>query len=322
MDTIISHKADLDGIASAALLARLKIREGLPFMVLLKDYEDEENLIDSSILSISGNRILIVDISAEQRKFEGILERIRALKDSTISWIDHHPISEAKREALVSMNVGLDVDPAAPAAASMVYDRFYGHGDDPVAERLRNYAIQADTWKLADDEARRLVDLVAYYNYLDRANPIRPHLIGLVYCLATAGPERLLGSEYIVQLDLYRGMQAAAISALNGSVLRRKVGAYDIIFALSPDLLSGTIAADTLIRNNRADIVIVIKEGGGISFRRTREDVDLARLASLFGGGGHDYAAGARADLDSVDAGSFRALVERMSETMKKMLTP
>ena len=321
MDIIISHKADLDGIASAALLARHEIRENLPFLIFLKDYEDEENLIDSSLLNISDNRIMIVDVSGEQRKFGKILERIKALKHSTINWIDHHPISEANRRTLTSINVKMDVDPTAPAAASMVYDRFYKLGEDPVADRLLKYAIQADTWTLTDDEAKRLVELVAYYNYLDRTSFIRPHLIGLVYYLASTGTEQFIGEEYIVQLNLYQKMQALAISALKKSVRRRKIGGYNIIFALSPDQLSGTIAADTIIRGYRADIVIVIKESGAISFRRTRDDVDLASLASLFGGGGHDYAAGAKTDYNSVDLEKYEMILEHMSETMKKMLT-
>jgi oligoribonuclease NrnB/cAMP/cGMP phosphodiesterase (DHH superfamily) len=68
------------------------------------------------------------------------------------------------------------------------------------------------------------------------------------------------------------------------------------------DGYSGEIADRWRDRYTHAVFALYDRRGGGISFRRTPDcKVDLSRLASSFGGGGHEAAAGCEMEVPGPD---------------------
>ncbi|MEM4102123.1 MAG: hypothetical protein QXN78_01780, partial [Conexivisphaerales archaeon] len=73
LNIIISHKADLDGVASAALMMRKFIKSREPFMIFMRDYEDESEIIPSTLLGLSDCSVYISDISIMLKGFDEIV---------------------------------------------------------------------------------------------------------------------------------------------------------------------------------------------------------------------------------------------------------
>ena len=60
------------------------------------------------------------------------------------------------------------------------------------------------------------------------------------------------------------------------------------------------------------DLIVLIDASSRVSYRTTKEDVDLNEFASLFGGGGHKKAAGSRFSDDD-----RKQIVERYFKEIK-----
>ncbi len=310
LNIIISHKADLDGVASASLMIRKFLENNDSFMIFLRDYEDESEVIPSTLLNINDEcSIYISDISIMLKGFDKILEKISKI-NGRVLWTDHHEYSKENFDRLKELGVELLIDPAAPAAAILVAKRY--NINDEHSRRVVDMATQSDSWKIKEEKVMDLVNLIDYYNYLEKKTLQRPRLSALSYILAQEDIENVPPEDMSVIIKHYKQVKEKAFEKVLSNSTDTVIDGLRFRFALSPNIISGTQATDLLIKNFHADVYVAIKEDGGVSFRRGRDDIDLSKMAALFGGGGHAYAAGASLG-GKINDDKFRQVVAEMS---------
>lgn len=291
----ISHKSDFDGIASGALIVRYHLHyQPSQALILLKDYSDGANIVEETLYGLSPEKLYIADISTSFEQLGEVLERLKKVKPKEAIWFDHHPTNTLRE--VEGAGVKCNIRVGAPSTASVVFEKLYeerGIKDD-VASTITRMATDIDTWKFEIQGARDVVDLVAFYNYLDDGNPLTPHLKSYLLYLASLDWPKLIGEWHLVQIELYRRKVAE-----QEEIIRRTATTFNILglkaaIAFSPSIISSSRAADVLLDFTGAQVAIIVKENGTGSVRRRGSDIDVSRIAKVFGGGGHPYAAGMR----------------------------
>lgn len=210
--------------------------------------------------------------------------------------IDHHVLnSDLKAEFFV--------DSDAPATGSLVYQAIVASGLPLTQESARDLfvAVATDTgwFRFASTQAETYLEAAA----LVRAG-VRPDAVYReVYEQESLGRIRLIGRAL-----------AKTESLLDGKLMLTSLLLSDFDAAGAHPSESEDIVNITLqTAGSRMAVILVEQRTGGfkISFR-SRCAVDCSRLASQFGGGGHEAAAGAFLPLAYDEARS--ALVEAFAE--------
>ncbi|MGC9208408.1 MAG: DHHA1 domain-containing protein [Nitrososphaeria archaeon] len=291
MNVIISHSADLDGVSSAALLIRKFMESGEPYLVYLRDYSDGEEVYPTEITRIPDVRVYIADVSTHLKHIDAVVNRIKLTK-GRVEWTDHHETTEEIKRTLISAGVELYHDKDSGSASVLVEKRYELRGE--IYRQIADAGFQADTLKIKDDYVKALVDLIDYFNYLEKRIP-RVRLERLAVQIAIKGPSEVVKEDdYVELLKHYRDLKQKALEEVLETVRIYDLHGYKLAIAYATSLVSGTQAASKLEENVSADLYLIIKDEGGMSFRRSKAcRVNLVPLANIFGGGGHEYAAGA-----------------------------
>ena len=155
-----------------------------------------------------------------------------------------------------------------------------------------------DRWILAIEGSRDLALAVRAMEQQDAYRALLAMNADLAY-----GPE-LRRAHDRVQSEL-----AATFRLAENTCVVQEVPARDLrVVACECDGYSGEIADRWRSRWTQAVFALYDRRGGGISFRRTPDcKVDLSRLASSFGGGGHEAAAGCETEVAGPDRASSLA---------------
>lgn len=320
----VTHRADYDGIASGALIIRyayLHLKE--PFMVFLKDYSDGPNLIEEPLIKLKECKLYIADLSTSFKDLPKVADRIKRMKGCEVYWFDHHPTSEESVNLLKGAGVNLDLREDRFVAAKIVFQNLYEKMriEDEVAKRVSDYAVEADNWRFESEETRDLMDLVSFYNYLDEDSPLTPNLISFLLHLASLKEAGTLLTElHRKHIAIYRKMLDRARKLILNTVDLFELNGTKYAIAYSPNLVSGSQAADYLLSTYDVDIAFVVKEDGTASVRR-RGDVDVSKIAKLFGGGGHPYAAGMKLTDERISKEEFGKVLEMVKKRLEGLKT-
>ncbi len=318
IEVIISHSADLDGISSAALLVRKAKETGSPYLLYLRDYKDKAEVFPETITKIQGANIKIADISTNLKDIEEVVKRISVTKGK-VEWTDHHETTEDILKKLERAGVNVYLDRESGSASVLVLKRY--NLNDDLSKIIADAGYQSDTLNIKDEYVRDLVDLIDYYNYLEKSPP-RTRLSALAVDMAYYGPEGCLTEERRELIKVYRYKKEQELQNVVKSVKLFNVKGYAFAIAYAKSLVSGTQAANRVIENVKADVYIIVKEDGGLSFRRDKESkINLVPLANIFGGGGHPYASGASLN-GNVSEKDFEKISEIIYEKIKNNWTP
>jgi len=314
INVIISHSADLDGISSAALLIRKSIFSNTPYLLYLRDYKDNDKVYPENITVIKEVKVLITDISTNLNSIELITERIKKT-NGNVEWTDHHETKEEVIDKLKSVNVDLLVKKDAGSASILVQKR-YGL-EDELSKLIADAGFQSDTLNINDQYVMDLVDIIDYFNYIEK-DPPRCRLAFLAVQLALKGPKEVITEDLNSMLEHYRIKKREELEYTAKSVRFFTINGYRFAIAYATSLISGTQAANKIIENNDADVYIIVKDEGGISFRRKKNsNINLVPLANIFGGGGHEYASGANLG-KKVKPDEFERVTKEIYEKIKE----
>ncbi|MFP3290715.1 MAG: DHHA1 domain-containing protein [Nitrososphaeria archaeon] len=290
INVIISHSADLDGISSAALLIRKSISSDTPYLLYFRDYKDNDRVYPENITNIKEVKVFIADISTNLNSIDLIIERIKKT-DGNVEWTDHHVTKEEIMKKLEGINVSLLVEKDAGSASVLVQKRY--DLEDEISKLIADAGFQSDTLNIKDQYVMDLVDIIDYFNYLEK-DPPRCRLAFLAVQLALKGPKEVVTEDLKNVLEYYRNKKREELEYTAKSVRFFNINGYRFAIAYATSLISGTQAANKIIENNDADVYIIVKDEGGMSFRRKKNsNINLVPLANIFGGGGHEYASGA-----------------------------
>lgn len=298
---ITSHRKDLDGISSAALMVRYFTKHRpAPFFLTLKDYGDGPAVIDDRLLDASGFEMYISDLATDQKFIGEVIERLRRIKSrgNRITWMDHHPTKPEIIKELGEVVDVLDLRPSTTTGSMIVYDRMYSMNglDDPHAKLISALGRDSDLMENRYPVTNRLVTLIDYYNYLDADSFFHPNLIHLALHLAfprvESEPDRLLEKYQLEQVEKYVQLKDSERKKVLSAVETVSAGGLRFAVFQYPKLFSGSSICNDVLQNKELSGCVGFTEDGSGSVRRNDERVSCRTIAQLLGGGGHEFAAG------------------------------
>jgi oligoribonuclease NrnB/cAMP/cGMP phosphodiesterase (DHH superfamily) len=267
---VVLHHHDLDGLASASLVLRALKNPNITFI----PQDPNEPFPDLFVYEV-----YILDVAVTQKNFES-LKNIHASK---LVWIDHHKPFQELSALHFPGNVQIIVDPQSPSAVMLV-QKYFALNDE-ISKKIVELGTKADTWQIDS--------LVSDWMNLDMAFSFKRRLkTPLIEALAEGKLE--ISGRLKRTLDSYVRHKELAKKKLLQNTIVREIHGHSVAVGLAPSILSGSESADLILKETNAEIQIVLKYQGWMSFRRAKDStVNLITLAQLWGGGGHEYASGA-----------------------------
>jgi len=301
--TVVSHGPRcLDGLTCAVVAARYFAgRRFDPIFVSNREIDEVLHNYDPSYPE--EEELWITDISWRQSSTDIHLDALVS-RGLELYWIDHHK-SAIDRRAEGRFNVAFtdSVLDDSYAASRLLYEylcrrtaaRGESHPGLLALENLVMLADDVDRWVLAVDGSRELAlamramgqteaykALLAMDSSLELP-PVIEQALGRVVNEVDESHDLALSTRHVVQVP-HRDL---------------------VVVAAECDDYAGEIADRW--KNDFASAVFALYDHRGdcMSFRRTPEcNIDLSRLASSFGGGGHPAAAGCHISTTSADRSS------------------
>jgi len=300
------HSIDPDGICSGAILLRrgfeIKFFDYSPmdYAQLLRDLPPK-------------SFVVIADIGLDEKYRNSIIEKVKKARKegSEIFWLDHHEWEYEELEKFCKIEVSKEY-----CGAELVF-KYFGEDelDLALARIARDHDIEA--WKHDPPQPQYAVSfpLASVIFYLNMPQREERELKKVIGELSEAEPEDLSNknfedpfywSEFLKRL--YKSSKKAeekekARILKTAEVL--EVSDYRVGIAC-PIYLSSSVAGELVLREFLADLAILVYPNGKLSFRSRK--LDCSKIAELFGGGGHKYAAGAFTDLKKEE------IVHKLSE--------
>lgn len=291
--TIIVTHNDLDGLGSAA--AYLRIR-GLSLedstLIFAEPYELHttlQSLIDNVA---EGDTIAIMDLGMNAENMRHVIEYTSSLLEqgAEIEWYDHH-IWGPEAEELRGLGARVYIDTATCATgvvakyASLIYG--YSLNSDPALLELVRAVCAADLWRWDHHLAPKLFRIVGNEGKNSEGEKWRRFLVekfreGTLWC-----------EEFEEALASYVNKELRSYHKVLASIANASKGACRVAAVTKPrgPPANSLIGAMILSRFN-ANIAVIIRENGAVSLRS--RTLNVQRIASILGGGGHPRAAGAK----------------------------
>lgn len=298
--TVVSHGPNcLDGLTCAVVAARhFAGREFHPNFV--SNRQIDEALRRYSPAQPENEELWITDISWRDDETTAHLNSLvdRGLE---LHWVDHHKSALEAREAGKLQARFTDYILDMKYAASRLLYEFLCEQDkaedrsNPDLLSLRNLVLTADDndrWILAIEGSRELALTVRAMEQQEAYRALLAMNSDLAY-----GPELKRARDRVTR-ELASTFRLAESTCTVQEVPDRDLR----VVTCECDGYSGEIADRWRDRWKRGVFALYDRRGGGISFRRTPDcDVDLSRLASSFGGGGHEAASGCEMEVEGPD---------------------
>lgn len=285
----------LDGVAAAAIVLRHANLMKLPahFGGFLNPQNLTEGLDD---LSSEENKLLfVVDVSVPPINASQI-DKI-AQKNKIVYW------NSPDANCVVVPSKLFDGAKDSKCAAELAYERFLPR--DSVARELAQMAHQIKFWQLSDERAMKLSNLIAaQYDAFE-----------LLQSLAKGV---LWNDKFEKFHEEYERKKSSAFEEMMKSLVIKSYLNYRFGFVLVPVLLpSATAAQRVLDAHAGVDISVVLFKDGRVAFRRRDSvDLNLAEIAQVFGGGGKEFASGAKLSM-SVTKDTYDDVVFYIDQALK-----
>ena len=296
---IIAHDRDVDGLGCHAILHRYCALNDLPTKHLFVNYDDFcRKLVE--IKGVSGEEIILGDLGYSERISDCISDLEEAGSKNEVRWFDHHDWTGVKRPKNVKMNIDMTKCGAELIAAEYL-------PNDEIASRIASLARAQDF--MEDDElAWKLYDVIS--SGFDKGKLAELLSQGVFW-----------NDEVEASYIKYQNLRKTGFAYLDEHSKLYRIGEWTCLLGFSKPYLSSTIASSHLLEKN-PDFVICVYPSGKLSFRRNNQEVLLRYIASLFGGGGRDAAAGGHFGAEVPEEDHIRAfdeIMERISLAFSKM---
>lgn len=287
---VISHREDIDGIASAALL---KAKYGIPdSRIFYVDYT--ERMLEGAYNAIRklGTRnatLYITDLNANDHLIGVLTKIMHLIKDGggRVLWLDHHPWSKKSTDALSPLCDTLLNKEGKLCATELVLrrlklqDRFFS--TLALVTHYSDFNLKPRTI-----EYGRLVHIygfgISYYNMMCAERVCSRRLAELARALTN---HRFTDRNLVASATLFERL-ARQRTAVMLKDLRYVGGSIAVGFSRSITYREACTAV--LRKSGRPVAVYVNIDSGRTSI--TSEKPDVTALAWAFGGGGHPHASG------------------------------
>lgn len=277
-DLLISHVKDVDGV-SPVILMKLTNRDFVYKLLDIYEVEDYFNELLNTDLSIYKN-IYVVDLTVP----EVIYEKLDNYKDK-VKVFDHH---ETHMYAKDKDYVTLDIKECGTTLFYKYIDSIYNISNKSTDTYI-NAVKDLDLWTYKEnnnDYAKTISTLFILYGKEIYIDEMYNHLKNNDLTL-TEFEEKMIKLEYdreksYVEHKIERMFKLRLNDLKAGLVFAEKY---------RNDL------AEYMLENCNVDFAIIVNPSGGISLR-SRADIDVGKIAEIYGGGGHKNASGLPVTID------------------------
>lgn len=293
MIKLFTH-SDLDGI-SCILMAQLAYgKENIDYEICrhaeindkLARYIENEDYLNFK-------HCYVTDIAMNDTNVQLINEKVNSTSEH-LTLIDHH-ISVIHLNVYPWSHVVVETNDGIKACGTYLFHQFLCNSDAPYKNRLQNAFVDIyvekvrryDTWdwQAKDDiESKQLNDLFSILG--------TNHFLENWYSALEIGKgafqfndtEKLLLSIRQNEIDDY-------VEACEKELVKRQVANYKvgIVFA---NRFQSELGNKLALLHPECDFIAMINMSGSVSCRTVKDNVNLAEITALFGGGGHAKAAG------------------------------
>lgn len=286
---IVSHRADLDGVASAVLASEVAYAKNgsPPDEVFFADYDDAREVIARA--AVGAEELWILDLSV---KDEGIAAFFSHIPKERVFFFDHHVSTRPVISAWSDRATIYFDDGGSKCTADLVYGNAKKLAPKfkktPAMDQLVAATHSQDLWIRDVREGALLSDCIAVLGAKE------------VYSELIEAPDSAFESKFPTRFQ--EAVQVAEIRrAASLNLARRTLVEFPLrntrfAYALSSGYQSET--ADTLLKEDPSRYIVLYDlSRGSASMRSVQPTVDATGIgcnefASLFGGGGHPCAAG------------------------------
>lgn len=285
MNRIIYHGADLDGIASAAVVVQKRTEDGESFSLHPADYGKLPDLTRFD----RKDTVYVLDFSFPPKEMAGLARKVGRL-----IWIDHHAsaireVEESEHSAMLGKLPGIREE----GTAGCVLTWNYCHPDVEVPHVLWLLG-EYDVWR--HDHPDTLP-----FQYGMRSMELKPDSPQWTDLLEDSDISPIVErGKIVMQYDRSlkkRAVSSAFVSNLNGMkvLALNGSGGSEAFRDADPALLDRVEALLTFVYDGRMG-----RWRYGLYHAPGHEDLDLSKTARRYGGGGHRGACGFQHDDDIV----------------------
>lgn len=293
MIKLFTHN-DLDGLACILLAILAYGKEAVDFEACrYEDINEKITLYLEKKQYENFDYCFITDISVKEETAKMIQNAFPSLKDF-ISLLDHH-ISAIELSIYDWCKICVEDQNGIKCSGTSLFYEALCKQNIPHPEALTTPLVNSfvekvrryDTWdwqELEDLEAKQLNDLFFILGkdhfldyWLDRLEKDTEDF-------KFDDTQKLLLKIRQDEIDQY-------IEARNEELIQREIAGYKagIVFA---NRFQSELGNQLALLHPELDFIAMINVGGGVSCRTAKDEVNLAEIAALFGGGGHAKAAG------------------------------
>ncbi len=284
---VFTHSRALDGVASAAILARYLEGQGREVKVDFIDYVTQYEDLDR-MRTLGDTDIYIADFAFDDAEQYAVFDEIEANGNRVAYWNDHHPHKDGVNEAITRYAEIADLRGPRPHCGAEIAQQRY-LPNDTVARELAELAHDNDFWERNIENANKLADVIA-------SGYDKNKLVSYLKHGETWNPE--LEQAW----KAYDTKRNDAYDRLSEKAEVTEYGMTSCVISLADEMLATSDAGDYLLNKYDTEMSITLYRDGRMAFRRAEGGtVDLTEVARMFGGGGHPYAAGAHFDEEIQD---------------------
>lgn len=280
---IISHW-DIDGISSAALIARstnitktriTKIR--LSTISALST--NLTHALSKSFYVQPFTNLIISDLNPPLQDIEYIITQLSNAIDMGVKvyWIDHHVWKHEVVEALRSIGVKLYLDPTKVSAE--IVKMLIGI-DDMVSNTLVQLARDDDLFLNRIPYTKKLRRILRWYDWRVRYRVLKHFINGVIWNTMLEKLHNQISGEY--QKLINKSVDRHFVYTIKGLKII-------VVDNIDPRIHPGEVQEEMERRGLTADLYVFIYPTA-TSLRSNK--IDVARIAMSLGGGGHPRAAG------------------------------
>ncbi len=302
MRTVVISHWDLDGLASAAILA-LKTA---PVKIWLASVTAVPRYLRKALEEYSPDQIWISDLNPQAAQISDLRMLIKqaSIEGVKIRWIDHHEWDRSIYDLIHQYDetVWYLVDPST-VTADLVARKFRVR-DNPYINDLVSLAIDDDFFLNRYDLTIRWRRVLRWYSWNIRYKALNSFIGGEI---SPYWMNKLYEDEV---KNLYENLIREALGRMD---IIEKNGIKIIIFQdVDPKVHPGELT-DAAKKNGVTADIYIVRYPRGASLRSDYYDVSL--IAKKLGGGGHPYAAGIPGKIN------VSKIIEMVAHTYKQRMT-
>lgn len=288
---LLTHKADPDGISPVIFLKL--VRENLDYILLnANDIIPKVQEIIKNKSYLNYDEIYITDLTLDKATCEMIMSTGRS---ANFHLFDHHAYNLVANNYPFGCAISQNSEGVNECATSLFYK--YLRNEYPMVfdnEGLEHYTELirlSDTWDWAKTnnlEAKKLNDL---HDIFGRDKYIEYFVKFFKENKKFFFTEK---QEYLLEIEqerIKRYMEETEKTMFHATLCGKRAG---IVFAESNRSLLGNYLANKY--DYVLDFIVIINMQQGLSFRCSKDGINVAEIASVYGGGGHIKASGAPMD--------------------------